>query len=104
MLANNNTNPFSEFSCANTLVEYLNKFINGFTGRWIGLLLFILSNILIGIFNITFTASNIEPIQALIIISSILWVNYYIGYKVDIKINGPKGELIERKHYFHELN
>lgn len=80
-------NIYTELSNSDTILGYLNKFINAFNGRWIGLLIFLITNVSIGVIKMIFSTWNSQPIKAIIIVSTALWVIYYIGYKIDLKIN-----------------
>lgn len=84
-------NTLFKFEINNSLLRELNTFTNALNGRWIGLIIFLISNIFTGFINLTIRNTKfVGDNTSLAIISFYIFLTYLIGYKIDQFINKPK--------------
>lgn len=77
-----------------------NTYANIFDSKWIGLFIFVFSNILTGVVNLTIKTREASDSLALLIMSVYIMVAYYSGYFLYKTINKSKNI---SDHSLHEV-
>jgi hypothetical protein len=87
-----------EYTTLTDFVVYLYKYPSIYTSKWIGLLVFLFSNVVTGVINLSIDATKVSNDFAIFIISIYMFFVYYLGYFIFLKIsNRPSGTV--RKSY-----
>jgi hypothetical protein len=81
-----------EYTTLTDFLVHLYKYPSIYTSKWIGLLVFLFSNVVTGVINLFIDATKVSNDFAILIISIYVFFVYYLGYFIFIKIsNRPSG-------------